>query len=594
MSNERSALIHTIAERPDDDVARLVFADWLQEHGEEPLAPYIRASVHAAQKAYGSPERIEDEITAEHQFQAHQAMWEGVLDLPEGARLGRYTDRGYMARESDGWERGLPSEFSVTEDFFLSPAMDELRERFPITMVHINDLSAKNARKIVDRLSALDIPGLGLHALDTIENPAGNPRLSAIIEQIFSRNAISHLTRLDLSHNHLEEFPEAVHHIADAAPQLSNLTSLNLGYNGLGTNLYPFVNAAHYFTHLDTLNLAGNNIHESNAFDSLICMLRPLTALTTLDISQNHLGSSAHSLAPLQQCFKNLPALTNLNLADNQLSSSDNHWHSVTSALAECKFLRTLNLSQNSYSDPFNGDTALATRGALNMQTLCDALHEKEGLTQLTSLNLANNTLSINLGDSALPEIHFLRYLPRFFSHIPELRRLNLNNIDLGLFEYHSDAVRRAFTHLPALRSLSVSHNSLGEFAQAFKLFTKGLASLTHLDHLDMHNNMVGNNEHDTELLHDALRNTKTLHTLDLQGNNVGSNPDDINQLANLLEHNKTIARVDVRGNEIGEHVMRTILQNNGRLDDVEFPGFETLQEKVRAGRGRAVDELEP
>ena len=46
--NERAAFISAILDSPDDDTPRLVFADWLQEHGEEPRAEFIRAQIEAA------------------------------------------------------------------------------------------------------------------------------------------------------------------------------------------------------------------------------------------------------------------------------------------------------------------------------------------------------------------------------------------------------------------------------------------------------------------------------------------------------------------------------------------------------------------
>ena len=39
--HEREALLQTIAEKPEDDAPRLVFADWLEEHGE-PMAELVR------------------------------------------------------------------------------------------------------------------------------------------------------------------------------------------------------------------------------------------------------------------------------------------------------------------------------------------------------------------------------------------------------------------------------------------------------------------------------------------------------------------------------------------------------------------------
>src|SRR5690349_19107223 len=43
--DEQAALLAAIVANPDDDTARLVYADWLQEHGDEEQAQFIRASI---------------------------------------------------------------------------------------------------------------------------------------------------------------------------------------------------------------------------------------------------------------------------------------------------------------------------------------------------------------------------------------------------------------------------------------------------------------------------------------------------------------------------------------------------------------------
>ena len=43
--NERDALLRAVCENPDDDTPRLVFADWLQEHGEGDRAEFIRLQI---------------------------------------------------------------------------------------------------------------------------------------------------------------------------------------------------------------------------------------------------------------------------------------------------------------------------------------------------------------------------------------------------------------------------------------------------------------------------------------------------------------------------------------------------------------------
>jgi uncharacterized protein (TIGR02996 family) len=45
--SDREALMRAICENPDDDTPRLVFADWLDEHGEPERAEFIRVQIEA-------------------------------------------------------------------------------------------------------------------------------------------------------------------------------------------------------------------------------------------------------------------------------------------------------------------------------------------------------------------------------------------------------------------------------------------------------------------------------------------------------------------------------------------------------------------
>src|SRR6187549_75632 len=50
---EQVAFLKAIVAHPADDTARLVYADWLQEHGDEEQAQFIRDSIkHAGTKPY--------------------------------------------------------------------------------------------------------------------------------------------------------------------------------------------------------------------------------------------------------------------------------------------------------------------------------------------------------------------------------------------------------------------------------------------------------------------------------------------------------------------------------------------------------------
>ncbi|MBY0460810.1 MAG: TIGR02996 domain-containing protein [Gemmataceae bacterium] len=64
--NEREALLRAVCENPDDDTPRLVFADWLQENGDEhdqARAEFIRAQVRSAAR-FESGDRTEDDPDA--------------------------------------------------------------------------------------------------------------------------------------------------------------------------------------------------------------------------------------------------------------------------------------------------------------------------------------------------------------------------------------------------------------------------------------------------------------------------------------------------------------------------------------------------
>jgi uncharacterized protein (TIGR02996 family) len=65
-------LLQAIIERPDDDALRLVFADWLEDHGEPERAAFIRVQLELAkapekdERRHGLEER-EKELLARHE-----------------------------------------------------------------------------------------------------------------------------------------------------------------------------------------------------------------------------------------------------------------------------------------------------------------------------------------------------------------------------------------------------------------------------------------------------------------------------------------------------------------------------------------------
>src|SRR4051794_37362724 len=75
MPELRAAFFDAIRADPGDDVARLVFADWLDEHGEPDRAEFIRLQIALAR---GSVARAEVEATekrADELLLRHREGW---------------------------------------------------------------------------------------------------------------------------------------------------------------------------------------------------------------------------------------------------------------------------------------------------------------------------------------------------------------------------------------------------------------------------------------------------------------------------------------------------------------------------------------
>jgi len=93
---EREALMRTIIENPDDDVARLVFADWLEENGESERAEFIRLDIHLHDVDRGDPLYHAQRRRWGQLLEQYEKAWKGQLPaLPNGLLWGN-TQRGFV------------------------------------------------------------------------------------------------------------------------------------------------------------------------------------------------------------------------------------------------------------------------------------------------------------------------------------------------------------------------------------------------------------------------------------------------------------------------------------------------------------------
>lgn len=127
---ERDALLKAVCDYPDDDTPRLVFADWLQENGEEEYADFVRSQVrhgellrHAAPDAEGFARR------ARELWLRHGEQWRA--ELPQVADIVWH----------DAFFRGFPERARVSSDSVLL-ANAAAFDRAPVRHLEISNFAA--------------------------------------------------------------------------------------------------------------------------------------------------------------------------------------------------------------------------------------------------------------------------------------------------------------------------------------------------------------------------------------------------------------------------------------------------------------------
>ncbi len=94
-TREHEALVRGILDNPDDDARRLVYSDWLEEHGDAVRAEFIRASVRLAGLRPKVKGRAALEARVKELEKAHQKGWLDAIGLGQ-KRPGTKFRRGFI------------------------------------------------------------------------------------------------------------------------------------------------------------------------------------------------------------------------------------------------------------------------------------------------------------------------------------------------------------------------------------------------------------------------------------------------------------------------------------------------------------------
>ena len=257
---ERETFLRAICDDPADDTARMVFADWLEEHGEPARAEFIRVEVRIANR---NPDDESDDRRRAALFARRAAL------LKAHAREWLEPFVG-CARES-GFERGFVAEVEATADTFLTHG-ERWMTLTPLTRV----------RFIGTLVLAAD-------AAEPSCYRAG---------QLFTCPLLARLETIDLETNHIN--PDDMRRLA-AYPDLSRLRELVLAWNRLGSEGAAILAGMPQLRGLEELNLLGNGITGAGA--RALAQSRYLSHLEHLFLGGNRFAEDSTALLALRSRF---------------------------------------------------------------------------------------------------------------------------------------------------------------------------------------------------------------------------------------------------------------------------------------------------
>ncbi|HJZ56927.1 MAG TPA: TIGR02996 domain-containing protein [Gemmataceae bacterium] len=454
-TREARSFLEAISANPDDDLARLVYADWLEERGDAPRAEFIRTQVERATLPDWDARRVRLLIRERALLAQHEREWRAELPAIEGITWGEFR-RGFVATATfasfavfrTGWatcraatpveavavrwprQRGvapLPGlrELTVTGRLVAVEDLARLIESPVLSTLHT--LTIRDAALGPDGFRRLaSSPHLrNLTALRVPHNSIGNSGIDAVICA-----ALPALTELDLSESgsygrYAEDPIINASGMARLAgwPGLARLRSLSLSGNDLRrAGLRALLQSPHAIE-LKHLALRGNGLTgpAMQEFDAAPAGLQ----LDSLDLGENLLRDTGAGHLANAACLGGLKAL-HLDRCEFRVSAARK--------LAKAPFvggLRVLNVGSNNLGP--GGLAALLGGNAPELHTL-----------GLTSTDLGPAAATVLAGSPASD---------------------SLLDVDLswnGLGDKAAQALA-ASAHLRNLLVLRLTHNPLGK-----------------------------------------------------------------------------------------------------------------------------------
>lgn len=422
MQTDAEPFLQRIRAYPDDDVPRLIFADWLDERAAE-LPPRDRAEAHARAEFI----RLQIALARTPEDDRRRP----ALLVAEREHLDAYREswaapfRGVASGLE--FRRGFVEEVKIAARQYLRHAAD-LFAAGPIRHMHLLDvgghLHAVMQSRFLSRLAALTV--YAQHAGEPLARAAArSPHLSGLRALFLGRNRftddaaellagsphLAALEELDLTENELTETGARA---LAASPHLGKLRRLELPHNQLGPAGAEAVAGSERLASLDRLGLAGNDIGTPRLHS--LARIADLLRVPNLDLTGN--GINAVGLLAVLSHAPAVVRIRELELGHNDIGDAGARVLAETPHLSGLTVLRL----------PACGITDEGAR----------ALAGSPHLNQLVVLDLGNNPVN-DPGFRAFAET----------PHMKSLRRLIVPGIGVSL------RMRRALDmrfHRPAAR----------------------------------------------------------------------------------------------------------------------------------------------
>ncbi len=201
---ENETFLEAIAANPEDDLVRLIYADWLEEHGQSDRSEFIRTQIELTRIDEHDPRRPGLRAREYSLLDIYRRDW--TSELPEWVRAPRFF-------------RGMVEQIEAYAGDWLRDG-DEVHRRFPV-----RNLFLRGARQNIQELT--HCPKLQrLETLDLRFNHLGDDGVQVLAESIY----LDQLRTLHLWNNHISDLGAVA--LADARFTRS-LRVLSLGGNDI-------------------------------------------------------------------------------------------------------------------------------------------------------------------------------------------------------------------------------------------------------------------------------------------------------------------------------------------------------------------------